>query len=207
MDTLAKLFGSQGRVKLLRFFLFNPGEVFSPDETAVRIKTGASEVRRELAMLFRIGLIKRKSAFRDTVRKRGKKKVTVRKKIAGWTLNESFPLLRELRNLILLMSPLSSKDVLERLRRFGQFKLVIVAGIFIRDWDSRIDLLLVGERIKRPKLEGAIKNIEAQFGRELRYAVFSPHDFKYRMNVYDKLLRDVFDYPHEVIVDHLGVTK
>jgi hypothetical protein len=37
-------------------------------------------------------------------------------------------------------------------------------------------------------------------GKELAYAVFDTNDFKYRVSMYDKLLRDMFDYPHERLV-------
>ena len=34
----------------------------------------------------------------------------------------------------------------------------------------------------------------AELGRELRYASFTTEDFKYRVGVYDRLIRDVFDF-------------
>jgi len=49
----------------------------------------------------------------------------------------------------------------------------------------------------------AVADIEANFGRELRFATFTTEDFAFRVDVKDRLLRDVFDYPHEIIVDKL----
>jgi hypothetical protein len=44
-------------------------------------------------------------------------------------------------------------------------------------------------------------------GKELRYAFFSTDEFKYRMSMYDKLVRDILDYPHKVLLDKLGILE
>ena len=49
------------------------------------------------------------------------------------------------------------------------------------------------------------RGIETEIGKELRYAVFSTNDFKYRLTVYDRLVRDILDYPHHIVVDRIGV--
>ena len=54
--------------------------------------------------------------------------------------------------------------------------------------------------------EAMIKNIESEIGREIRYAVFDTPDFQYRYNMCDKLIRDVLDYPHEKVIDKLGIS-
>ena len=63
-----------------------------------------------------------------------------------------------------------------------------------------MDLLIVGDKLKRGKIEEGIKKIEAEIGIELVYAVFETKEFIYRLNMYDKLVRDVLDYPHQVIL-------
>jgi hypothetical protein len=50
-----------------------------------------------------------------------------------------------------------------------------------------------------------IKRLEGEFGREIRYALFSTSDFRYRLGVYDRLIRDVFDYPHRLLLDKIGL--
>lgn len=79
-------------------------------------------------------------------------------------------------------------------------KLIIISGIFIKNHDSRVDLLIVGDKMKRKKIEEGIKKIEAEIGIELVYAVFETKEFIYRLNMYDKLVRDILDYPHEVVL-------
>ena len=97
------------------------------------------------------------------------------------------------------------REITDRFAHCGKIKLLIVAGLFIHSDDSRADLLLVGDHLKRGAIERAIKTMEAEVGRELVYAAFETDDFRYRMNAYDKFIRDILDYPHEKIIDRLGL--
>jgi hypothetical protein len=49
--------------------------------------------------------------------------------------------------------------------------------------------------------------MEAEIGKELRYAYFSTDEFRYRLSMYDKLIRDILDYPHRVLLDKLGILE
>jgi predicted nucleotidyltransferase len=93
---------------------------------------------------------------------------------------------------------------MKKINTAGRAKLVVIAGAFIQDFDSEIDLLVIGDGMSEAKLEKAVREIESEVGRELRFALFSTSDFGYRMNIYDKLLRNVFDYPHQTILNRLG---
>jgi hypothetical protein len=75
-----------------------------------------------------------------------------------------------------------------------------VSGIFIQNSESRLDLLLVGDNLKKSFIQKTVNVLESELGKELSYAVFESADFKYRMSMYDKLLRDVFDYPHQPLM-------
>ena len=77
---------------------------------------------------------------------------------------------------------------------------MIVSGVFIKNEDSRVDLLIVGDKMKRGKIEEGIRKLEAEIGAELVYAIFETKEFLYRLNMYDKLVRDIIDYPHEVLL-------
>ena len=78
--------------------------------------------------------------------------------------------------------------------------MIIISGVFIKNHDSRVDLLIVGDKMKRGKIEEGVKRLEAEIGAELTYAVFDTKEFIYRLNMYDKLVRDILDYPHEVLL-------
>ena len=66
-------------------------------------------------------------------------------------------------------------------------------------------MLVVGDNLRRSQLDRIIKNMEAEIGKELNFASFETADFQYRLGMYDKLVRDILDYPHQKLVDKLGL--
>jgi predicted nucleotidyltransferase len=190
MSILAKLFGSADRLKIVRLFLLNPEEVLAPKDISNRAKIKPASLRKEIKLLSDISFICKR---------------TVKKKIKGWALNNSFPLLLPLKELVLDTTPVSRAELLKKMKRAGQIKLVVLAGIFIRKPNSRVDILIVGDKVRKNILEKVLKEIEAEVGKELGYAVFTTKDFVYRLNIYDKFIRDVLDYPHQKILNKLGV--
>jgi hypothetical protein len=207
MKILGKLFGSPAMVKLLRLFIFNPEHAFTNKEITVRAKITLDTLRLELSIMKQMGFIKKKVVYRQTTKGKGSKKTIKKKKVSAWTLNEKFPYIESLQTFLINATPIKNKDIPKRLSVAGAIKLIVVSGVFIQNWDSRLDILIVGNNIKKAQLETAIKHIESELGKELRYAVFNTQEFKYRMGVYDRLLRDVFDYSHEVILDKIGIEE
>lgn len=206
MDILEKLFGSVAKVKIMRLFLFNPSDTFDLAEIVRRCKVPAYAARQEIATLEKIGLAKRRSFFKDHEIGRGKGKRVIRRRATGWTMNESFEYLESLQNLLIQVSPLRNTEIVKRLSRVGKLKLVIVSGVFINNYDTRIDLLVVGDNMRKGTLENTVKTIESEIGREIRYAYFETPDFQYRYGIYDKLIRDILDYPHEKVLDRLEIS-
>ena len=209
-DILAKLFGSANRIKIIRLFLLNPEEVFPFSEISRRAKAGKQACRREILFLKNIGFVKPKIGY-IIVGPKTKKSLPKRqrrpkkKKIHGWKLNEFFPLLLGLKSFILDSVSLSRDQLLKKLQKTGRIKLVILAGIFGENNSSPVDIFVVGDAIRKGALDRAIRDIEAEVGKELTYTFFSTQDFLYRMGMYDKFIRDILDYPHEKILDKIGV--
>lgn len=206
-DILEKMFGSAAKVKIMRLFLLNPEQTFDFREVTDRSKVTGSTSRRELGLLEKIGLIKKRSYFKDSVRGQGRGKKTIRRRVQGWALDDTFEFLIPLQGFLIDVSPLNPREILKKLSRIGRLKLVIVSGVFIQNWDSRVDLLVVGDNIKRGSLENTIKTLESEVGREIRFASFETSDFQYRFSMYDKLVRDILDFPHEKILDRIGLEK
>jgi hypothetical protein len=96
---------------------------------------------------------------------------------------------------------LIQEDLTQRFKQVGKIKLLIVSGVFIGEEKSRADLLIVGDKLKRNLLTQAIKGLEAEIGKELNYVVFDSEEFKYRLSMYDKLVCDIIDEPHEKLLD------
>ena len=205
MDILGKLFGSDSKVKMMRLFLFNPETPFTREDVAERARVALPLAQHELVTLRKTRLIRQKSFSKRIVRKRGKVRTFARKKVSGWMLNPTFPYLAELQRLLIDTSLLKGDELLRRLNRTGRIKLVITAGVFIQNPDSRVDVLVVGDHLRRGAVEHAIRAIEAEMGKELRYGAFETSEFNYRLGMYDKLIRDILDYPHTVVLDRLGL--
>lgn len=190
METLSKLFGSETKVKVMRLFLFNPEHVFGLKDVAHRVQAPTSKVRKDVSVLEKSGLIKRRA-----------KKTSGQ----GFVLDPQFAYLLPLQNFLINTEPLQPKEIIKKVTKLGSIKLIIVAGVFIQESESRADMLIVGDGVKKSKLETLIKNLESEIGKELRYAYFTTEDFKYRLSMYDKLTRDILDYPHKKVLNKLGL--
>ena len=189
----------------MKLFLSNPDQVFDSGEISKRAKVVLATTRTELNLLEKIQLIKKKVFYKET---RKKKSVAVKlgkKKLNGWILNADFSLLAPLKNLLIKSCPLETKEVIGRLKNGGILKLVIVSGVFIQDTNSRADILIVGDNLNNAYLERALRILESETGRELKYVILDTPDFKYRLGVYDKLLRDILDYSHKKLINKLGL--
>jgi len=189
MDSLAKLFGSVARVKLLRLFLFNDDLTFLATDAAFRARLTKDATRKELTALTNAGILKKKS---------GKSPV-------GYTVDKRFAHYDALRVFLRTTTDVSDTAIISSLKKAGTIKLVVLSGLFTGALESKLDVLIVGDRLEERPLATAIHALEAELGRELRYACFSSEQFKYRLGVYDRLLRDVFDYPNRVIIDRIGL--
>ncbi len=206
MEILARLLGSEEKVKIMRLFLLNPDTPFDSATICERSKIVPGALRREIGGLVKAGFVRPKNFTKEIERKQGGGVRIIKKRTSGWQLDLEFPLLSQVRDLLISAEPLKQSDIIHRFKHAaGKWKLIIVSGVFIRNEDSRADILLVGDNLKKKSIETALRGIEAEVGKELSYAYFETQDFIYRLNVYDKFIRDVLDFPHEKVYDKLGI--
>jgi DNA-binding Lrp family transcriptional regulator len=201
VDPLAILFGSPARVKLLRFFLFNPSKEFHFDDISKRAKLVRRTARTELNQLEKAGVIKQKTIYIDHPDKDTDKKL----KAIGYTLNKDFPELQALQTFLFETAPIDGKNLLKHLRTAGALDFVGISGVFVRDFEQRLDVIIAMKKFSQSSIEKAIRALEAEIGMEIRFAAMSSDDLLYRVGMYDKLTRDFFDYNHQVLVDKVGV--
>ena len=98
------------------------------------------------------------------------------------------------------------KKILSRLSSAGKLKLVALSGIFLRVGEpGRVDILIVGEDMNHRKIDRALHAIESEMGKELQYTAMDSREFEYRFGMHDKFLRDIFDYPHEKLINKMGI--
>ena len=188
-EILEQLFDSPVKVKLLKLFLRNPDQSFRLREVVKRVKGSSSSCQGQIKKLENINLLN--------------SKVKAKKKV--YFVNPDFDFYNELKTLVLKSSPTSKRKILGRLKSLGRIKLAILSGIFINLENSRVDLLVVGDNIKKKNLSHFLKDLEAEVGKEIDYVVLSTEDFSYRYNMFDRFLRDILEKPHEKLINRLRV--
>lgn len=206
MDTLSTLFGSTARVKLMRLFLFNKKEVFEPREVRRRSQITPEVMRRELMRLYNAGLVKQKTDTKRVLRRKDGKRVYVRKKIRGWTFDSRFEYTDSLSALLLNTESLRMIALRDRFRGVGHIKLLVLSGVFISGEDNRVDILIVGNRLKKSALVNIVRSLESEIGKELSYTAMQTDDFMYRIGMHDRFIRDILEYPHEKLIDKLNIS-
>ncbi|MCF7833679.1 MAG: hypothetical protein K9L98_00705 [Candidatus Pacebacteria bacterium] len=181
MEILGKILGNSARVRIMRLFLQSEGKAFSNKDIAIRTRTSAGSVRKELNLLSSVGMIRKLSS--------------------GWVIDTSFNYISQFEELLVNAKSVSKKYIYDIFKKTGKLKFLAYAGVFIQNKDSRVDLLIVGDKISAKKVEEGIRRLEAETGTELTYVVFETQEFVYRLNMYDKLARDILDFPHQVITE------
>ncbi len=204
-DPLAKIFGSVGRVKIMRLFLVKQSSCLLIDDVKRQTKTITPTVKKELELLTKVGLLKKTKCTINEVKRLKKTNKTITKIKPGYTLNTKFEYLQPLRALLTQVSNEQDEDLKKRIRKTGRIKGLIVSGVFLQDDNSKVDILIVGDSIKHRVLESAIRSSEAELGQDLRYAVFTTNEFKYRLNMRDRLISEVLDSPHKKLLNRLGL--
>ena len=196
MHILAKLFSSEALVKIMRLFLMNRTVGFENKDVSRHSRVKPAATKREVLLLQSIGFIK-KGTFVKNIMVR---KVAKKRKVVGWFLNPEFPYLTALFDLLITSKSIDKKDLVSRIKKTGKVKMLVLAGAFLKDEASRLDILAVGDGISQKKFENVVRSLESEIGKELRYSAFTINEFKYRISMYDKLVCDVFDFKHEIVI-------
>ncbi len=190
MEILGKILGNGARVKIMRLFLLNRNRGFAVKDIAKRSRVSPEAVRSELRLLSSVGFIKKRSSVSPE-----------------WHFNSFFKYAEEFEDLLVRSDTLNREAILGNFKNAGQIKLLVVSGVFIKDHNSRADMLIVGDKLKKKTIEGGLRKLEAEIGAELTYVIFNTKEFIYRLNMYDKLVRDILDFPHEVLVENKELSR
>ncbi|MBI2055407.1 MAG: hypothetical protein HYT42_00770 [Candidatus Sungbacteria bacterium] len=207
MDVLERIFDSPIRAKLLKLFLMNPDVQFSATDASRQLQVRPVQFAAEARRLTELGLITSNSAWLSTLPsgKVKSKRRTVAKRTKIFAANKEFPLFNELRALALKSAPHAKGPLAAKIKRLGVIKLAVLAGVFIDSPTSRVDMLLVGDGFKKSRFKSLIQWLEIRVGKELNYVAMSTSEFKYRMDMYDRFVRDILEFPHETVINKLGV--
>jgi hypothetical protein len=199
-DPLAILFGSQARVRILRLFLFNPNTVFTIDEMIRRTRLARRTVRTELSALERSGLARRKHTYEET-------RTRARRRVQGYILNQARHFVAPLRKFFLDTTPINSTTLLRHLRGAGKVEVLVAGGVFKQEFERRLDVLIAMPRVVPVKVDAAMRSLEVELGVEIKYTALPTEELFYRLSMYDRLVRDVFDYAHDLVVDRVELAS
>jgi len=202
---LEQLFGSFARAQILKLFLFNPEEKYYIRELARRLKLQVNSVRRELDNLEKFGILVSGDNIGspeelpvDPARRRA----TGEKEKKYYKANADFVLHEEIKSLIVKAQVLYGRDFIDKLKKAGNAKLLVLTGKFVNNPDSPVDLLIVG-RFNKRKLLKLIRELENDLGREINFTVMDAKEFKYRRDITDVFLYNILEGKKIVAVDEM----
>ncbi len=205
IDTLGKIIGSAARVKLMRLFLFHPTHAFARDEIAKKTKITAATLRSELSLLEKVDFITKREITRVEIKKIKGRKKSITRTSTRYSINADFSLLEPFSTLLLESDLVAVPELPTRFKSAGKMKLFVVSGVFMRDPNRSLDLLIVGDRLDNAAIQKSVGLLESEIGKELRYAAFSVDEFQYRIKMYDKLIRDIFEFPHQKLLNQITI--
>ncbi len=181
------------RAKILRLIALCDTESFLIPDIAKRAGISASAAQKELKALGEMGVVKSSEGEG--------KNAHDRKKGTRYAYNDRFKYANALSAFIHEVSPEQFNEVEKALRGTGKLNTIVLSGVFIGDLKRPADLLLVADSVNEKRLEKVLRAFEPKYGREIRYTIFSTPEFRYRMTINDKLLRDTLDYPHRLLLN------
>ncbi len=199
-DFLGKFMDNTSRAKVLRVFFLDPSGVFTAPLVAKRSGISLKPTLKEIRTLEKWGILKH-SKFVITLANGSQRAVGGKQKEEAWSVDPSCKYSSALSKFVHEVSPVHYKSILSGLKGSGRFVAVILSGSFMGDPSRPVDLLVAADSLNESRLETAVRALERQFGREIRYASFSSPEFRYRMTIQDRLIRDTLDFPHLILLD------
>ena len=187
---LSSLFGSPARVKILSAFLTKPDEKYYLRQLARDLELQVNSVRREIINLEEIGLI---------IPITGETKAKEKK---YYTINKGFILFPEMKALFIKSQVLSTKEFAENVQKLYTPKLLILAGFFVEDVNSKTDILIVG-KINKEKFIKTVRDLEVMIGREVNYTIMEEKEYLYRREVLDIFLNKIMEGQKIIVSDSL----
>lgn len=179
---LNQILDSQLKTKIVSFFLANPERSFFNGELEKRLVS--KKLAPHLSSLIKTGLL-------NTFVKKGKRYYTVNSKNSFWS---------HIRAAVSKNFKKYEDELLVAIKKLPGVKVAVLSGLFTAMPDRNCDLLLVGN-IPTRNLDNFVRGLEKLAGQEVNYALFSMQEYQYRKSIFDRFMKDIFEYPHIVVVD------
>lgn len=199
-EFLGAFMGNPARAKLLRVMLLNQEEPMTATAAGKRAGVKTDIALKEMKKLADWGIVKKGRMVTITLGK-SQRKASQKTKVDTWSVNQNFKHLRALSIFVHDVAPVRYDAIVGALKKSGRVSAVILSGCFMGDDSRPADLLVALDTVNERRVETVIRGLEPAVGREIRYAAFTTPEFRYRMTVQDKLIRDTLDFPHVVLFD------
>lgn len=193
--------GSDARARLLRVFVLDAERSFPLKDAAKRAGISPQAAEKEIKVLEKWGVVRKGKSATVVLGNGTVRKVNAKTKVDTWGFDPDFKYARALTAFVREISPMRYEQVVSTLRPCGKLSIVVLSGSFTGDDTRPVDILIAGDDMSDARLERAVRSLEPVFGRELRYAVFTTPELRYRMTIQDRLVRDTLDFPHLVLLD------
>ena len=191
------LFGSKTRIKLLTLFLNNPGRAFYVREITRDIGEQINSVRRELANLVNVGVVRAETVDNKLYYEAD----------AGYKFYEPLKTMFTNTESVASDSKVSITGWAKKFRAIDGIQVVIFAGKLIYGSESNVDVLIAGDDISAIKLKNIIKSLEQDSGGSLTYTTMTFNDFYYRLSVRDQFIGNILEAKNKIILDEKDVLK
>jgi predicted nucleotidyltransferase len=182
---LKRLFSSRVRIQLLSHFLLHPEARDHIRALASEVDAHYNAVWKELNNLEEAGLLQS-----ETV---GGRKI--------FTLNSQFPIIPELRN-ILLKTVGAGDLVRESLKDLEGIEEAFIFGSFAEgepDADSDLDIMLIGD-LDVAQATPVIDEMEKILARDVNYVLFTQEEWKSRLENGDIFVTNVRNGPKVILI-------
>lgn len=181
---LGTLFSNPLRSKVLTFFVRRPGSFASAQDVASVLGVTRETAHKEIQPLFRLGVLKSKKI----------------KRVSVYAASDRYPHVTSLQRFIAETCIPSDVSLARLFRPFRGVTLVVASGLLSNEPKSPVDLLIVSKNPDVRAIEKAVKKAEHLSGIPLRFALLEAGEYIERRQSYDRMLRDVFDYAHRVVL-------
>lgn len=180
-----RLFGSKTRAKLLKLFCTHADEQFFVRELTRHISEHLNAVRRELANLEALKIIKSKNL--------GQKKY--------YQADSNNALFKAVKDLFSSAELEQRKLLLQKFKSIKGLKQIIVSGIFENEKIASTDALIIGD-LETKSLTNIVALLEQLAGQSVRYTHFSSEEYMDRSQKSDRFLYNFYQLRHSILVNN-----
>lgn len=182
---VVQLCSSMPRLKLLKFFLFQPESRATAVAAANTLGIAKAVVGRELRSLGKYGIL--------VSRKQGKN--------IFWSANMAHPYALPLSAFLEATTVPEDSLIASSFRGVNGITFLVAAGLLAGEERGLLDLLIVTRKPNDPKIAASVRAIERAAALPLRYAVLERGEYAERLEARDRMLRDVLEFKHRVIIN------